>query len=58
MTSVCGSDYLLTPKQKELIELAESLGPAFAERADRYDREASFPHENYADLKNAGLLGL
>ena len=58
MTSVCGSDYPLTPKQKALIELAESLGPAFAKRADRYDREASFPHENYADLKKAGLLGL
>ncbi len=58
MTSVCGSDYPLTPKQKALIELAESLGPAFAKRADRYDREASFPHENYADLKEAGLLGL
>ena len=58
MSSVVGSDYPLTPKQKELIELAESLGPAFAKRADRYDREASFPHENYADLKKAGLLGL
>jgi alkylation response protein AidB-like acyl-CoA dehydrogenase len=58
MSSVVGSDYPLTPKQKELIELADSLGPAFAQRAERYDREASFPHENYADLKKAGLLGL
>ena len=58
MSSVVGSDYPLTPKQKELIELAESLGPAFAQRAERYDRDASFPHENYADLKKAGLLGL
>ena len=56
--SVCGSGYALTPRQRELIELAKSLGPAFAARADRYDREASFPHENYADLKAAGLLGL
>jgi alkylation response protein AidB-like acyl-CoA dehydrogenase len=58
MSSIVGSDYPLTPKQKALIELAESLGPAFAQRAERYDREASFPHENYADLKKAGLLGL
>ncbi|HKX37958.1 MAG TPA: acyl-CoA dehydrogenase family protein [Burkholderiales bacterium] len=58
MSSVVGSDYPLTPKQKELIELAESLGPAFAQRAERHDRDASFPHENYADLKKAGLLGL
>ena len=34
------------------------LGPAFAERASRYDREASFPHENYAELREAGFLGL
>jgi len=56
--SVCGSGYPLTEKQRELISLAESLGPAFAARAGRYDREASFPFENYAELKAAGLLGL
>ncbi len=56
--SVCGSGYELTDKQRQLIDLAESLGPRFAERAARYDREASFPHENYADLRAAGLLGL
>ena len=56
--SVCGSGYPLTPQQRELISLAESLGPAFAARAGRYDREASFPFENYAELKAAGLLGL
>ncbi len=55
---ICGSGYPLTRRQKELIELAESLGPAFAARAERYDREASFPHENYEELKRAGLLGL
>ena len=56
--NVCGANYPLTAKQRELIELAESLGPAFAARAERYDREASFPHENYAELRTAGLLGL
>jgi alkylation response protein AidB-like acyl-CoA dehydrogenase len=56
--SVCGSGYPLTDKQRKLIALAESLGPGFAARADRYDREASFPHENYAELKQAGMLGL
>jgi alkylation response protein AidB-like acyl-CoA dehydrogenase len=56
--SVTGSGFNLTGKQKELIALAESLGPAFAGRAAKYDREASFPFENYAELKNAGLLGL
>jgi alkylation response protein AidB-like acyl-CoA dehydrogenase len=48
----------LNKKQQDLIALAESLGPAFAKRAAQYDREASFPHENYAELKAAGLLGL
>ena len=56
--SVTGSGLELTGKQEELIALAESLGPAFARRAEKYDREASFPFENYAELKNAGLLGL
>lgn len=56
--SICGSGYPLTTKQRELLALAESLGPKFAARADRYDREASFPFENYADLKDAGMLGL
>ena len=56
--SVVGSGYVLSPKQRDLLALAESLGPRFAERAARYDREASFPHENYAELKDAGLLAL
>ncbi len=56
--SVVGSNHPLDARQKELISIAESLGPRFAARADHYDREASFPHENYADLKDAGLLAL
>jgi len=56
--AVCGSGYALTPRQRELIALAESLGPVFASRAARYDSEASFPFENYVDLRAAGLLGL
>jgi len=56
--AVAGSGVDLTEKQRELIALAESLGPAFEKRAAKYDREASFPFENYADLRKAGLLGL
>lgn len=56
--SVTGSGFELSKKQQELIAQAEALGPVFAARAAKYDREASFPHENYADLKAAGLLGL
>ena len=56
--SVTGSGFNLNENQRDLIALAESLGPAFAARAAKYDRDATFPFENYADLRNAGLLGL
>jgi alkylation response protein AidB-like acyl-CoA dehydrogenase len=42
----------------EMVARVRVLGPAFTERAVRYDREASFPWENFADLKEAGLLAL
>lgn len=53
-----GNPAALTERQRELIALAASLGPRFAERATRHDREASFPLENFADLRAAGLLGI
>lgn len=56
--AVCGEPYALTDHQRELIDIADSLGPGFAERAAGYDREATFPFENYTDLRDAGLLGL
>lgn len=44
---------------EELIALANQLGrEKFAPRAERYDREASFPFENYDDMREAGLLKL
>lgn len=42
----------------EMVARVRELGPAFTERAVRYDLEASFPWENFADLKEAGLLAL
>ncbi|EHM01867.1 acyl-CoA dehydrogenase protein [Acetobacteraceae bacterium AT-5844] len=36
----------------------QSLVAEFAERAGRYDREASFPYENFARLKKGGWLAL
>ena len=41
-----------------LVAKIRELGPVFAERAVRYDREASFPFENFADLREIGFLGL
>ncbi len=40
------------------VEQVRELGPAFTERAVRYDQDASFPYENFADLKERGFLGL
>ena len=49
----------LTEEQRRLVDLVRELGrDRFAARAHRYDSEASFPFENYADLREAGLLGL
>ena len=49
----------LTGEQRRVVELVRGLGrERFAPRAPRYDAEASFPFENYADLREAGLLGL
>jgi alkylation response protein AidB-like acyl-CoA dehydrogenase len=46
-------------RQRELIDLVARLGrEKFAPRAARYDAEASFPYENYEDLRAHGLLGL
>lgn len=49
---------LLTPERLELVERMRALGPTFAERSARIDADASFPHENWADLQEAGLLAL
>jgi len=54
---IAGNVHHLSPLQRELIDLAAALGrEKFAPRAARYDREASFPFENYDDLRSAGLL--
>jgi alkylation response protein AidB-like acyl-CoA dehydrogenase len=49
----------LSERQAALVERAGKLGrERFAPRADKYDREASFPFENYDDLREAGLTAL
>ena len=46
-------------RQRKLIALARRLAhERFAPRADRHDRDASFPFDDYADLRTEGLLGL
>jgi alkylation response protein AidB-like acyl-CoA dehydrogenase len=48
----------LTPRQRELVELAGRLADTFAERAAEHDRENTFPVENYEDLRASGYLKL
>ncbi len=52
-------EWKLTDEQDELCNRARFLGlNKFGERAFKYDREASFPIENYRDLAEQGLLGI
>ncbi len=52
-------DLTLTPEQREVTRLACQLATErFAPRAEKYDREASFPYDDFADLREAGLLAL
>ncbi len=48
-----------TPDLDAMIGLVRTLGQEkFAPRAARYDADATFPFENYDDLRDAGLLKL
>jgi alkylation response protein AidB-like acyl-CoA dehydrogenase len=49
---------ILTPRERDLVELAGSLADRFAERAGEHDREGTFPFENYEEMREAGYLGL
>ncbi len=56
---IAGDYTVLTPKQEKLLAIAADLGAnRFAKRADQIDRDAVFPFENYADLRQAGLLAI
>ncbi len=48
----------VTERQRHLLALAEPLAARFAERSGAHDRDASFPFDNFADLRAAGLLAL
>ena len=51
--------FRLNDEQAGIIATARELGQTvFAGRATTYDRDATFPTENYRDLHRAGLLGI
>ena len=41
-----------------MIDEARRLVPRFAARAAEHDRRGTFPAEDFADLRGAGLFGL
>jgi alkylation response protein AidB-like acyl-CoA dehydrogenase len=47
-----------TERQAELMALADRLAPILAARAERHDRENSFPFDNFRDLHTSGYLAL
>ena len=49
---------LLSEVQRARLETARELAQRFAGRAERHDREGSFPFENFDDLRAAGFLAL
>ncbi len=42
----------------QIIQLCSELGQRFVSRAAKYDREGSFPVENFQEIKDSGLLGI
>jgi alkylation response protein AidB-like acyl-CoA dehydrogenase len=48
----------LTPRQREIVDLAGRLAEEFAERAVEHDRDGTFPFENYERMREEGYLGL
>jgi alkylation response protein AidB-like acyl-CoA dehydrogenase len=48
----------LTDKQRHWVTVAESLRDVIGQNAARHDAEASFPHESFAAMREAGLLKL
>lgn len=50
--------YPRTERQSRFLTIAQELAPRFTERADEHDRQGSFPHENFADIRAAGLPAL
>ncbi len=50
--------YPRTERQLRFVDVARSLIPALRERAAQHDRDGTFPHENFADIRRVGLPAL
>ncbi len=52
------TDAILTPDRTGFVATVREMGPVLAARSVDYDRDASFPHENWKDLADQGFLAL
>lgn len=50
--------YIRNEEEQARVLLVDQLAAGFAERAEKHDREGSFPFDNFADLRKAGYLKL
>ena len=50
--------YPRTERQQRFVDVASALIPALRERAAQHDRDGTFPHENFADIRRVGLPAL
>jgi alkylation response protein AidB-like acyl-CoA dehydrogenase len=50
--------YIQNDRQRKLLESTGKLADVFSSRAEKFDREDTFPFENFSDLKKAGYVAL
>jgi len=51
-------NYPRTERQQRFVDIASALVPTLQERAAQHDRDGTFPHENFVDIRRVGLPSL
>ena len=49
---------IYTERQQQFVDMAAKHADSFAERADKHDRDNTFPFENYDEMRESGFLTL
>ncbi|WP_420541713.1 acyl-CoA dehydrogenase family protein [Guptibacillus spartinae] len=50
--------YVKNDRQKQLLEMTNTLSDSFSKRAEKIDKEGRFPFENFEELKKSGYVAL